>query len=70
MVIYSSSATSTVTSVSPQFGTSAGGETLTITGTNFGASVSVHIDGIECTVQSQTATQITCETGLRATPPS
>lgn len=47
-VNYAHVKTSTVTNVSPLFGPSVGGTVLTITGTNFGSTVTVTIDGIEC----------------------
>lgn len=67
---YSHSKTSTVTNVSPLFGPSIGGTTITITGTNFGSSVTVTIDGINCPVSASTSTTITCVTGRRSTIPS
>jgi UDP-N-acetylmuramoylalanine-D-glutamate ligase len=55
-VTYSHSATSTITAISPAFGSSAGGDTVTITGTNFGSSITVTIDGVNCPISSQTST--------------
>lgn len=69
-VTYSHSKTSTVTNVSPLFGPSIGSTTLTITGTNFGSTVTVTIDGIDCPVSASTATSITCLTGRRSTIPA
>jgi hypothetical protein len=45
-----------------------GGETLTLTGTNFVSTTSditVTIDGIDCAVTSASSTQIQCTTGAR-----
>ena len=56
VVTYMNSLTSVITGVSPPFGSSAGSETLTLTGSNFGSSVSVEIDGVSCSITSQTAT--------------
>lgn len=67
---YSAVKTSTITSVSPKFGPSVGGTTLTITGKNFGTTVIVTIDGIPCTVSANIDTSITCLTGKRASPPA
>lgn len=69
-VTYSHAQTSTVTSLSPKFGPSVGGTVLTITGTNFGTTLSVTIDGITCDITANTATSITCTTGRRASIPN
>ena len=66
---YSSSATSVVTGISPAFGPSLGEEQIVISGQNFGSSLSVMIDGIECSITASSATSITCTTGRRSTPP-
>ena len=55
-VTYSHTATSTVSDIDPPFGSSAGGYSVVLTGSNFGSSVSVTIDGIECPIDSQSAT--------------
>ena len=55
-VTYEASSTTIVTSVTPQFASSAGGDTIQIAGTNFGSSVSVMIDGVECVYVSHTST--------------
>lgn len=47
-VTYKHTKTSTVTAVSPSYGPSTGNTVLTITGTNFGTTVTVTIDGISC----------------------
>lgn len=70
-VTYSHTKTSTVTGVSPSFGPSVGGTTLTITGTNFApSSLSVMIDGIACAISANTSNSITCTTGVRSTIPA
>ncbi len=69
-VTYSHTKTSTISSLSPKFGPSVGGTVLTITGTNFGTTLSVKIDGVDCVISSNTSTSITCTTGVRATIPS
>ena len=69
-VNYAHTKTSTVTNVSPAFGSSIGGTTVTITGTNFGSALTVTIDGIDCPVSSNTATTITCVTGRRSSIPA
>jgi hypothetical protein len=71
VVTYSHAKTSTITGFNPKFGPSIGGTVLTITGTNFGSALSVKIDGIDCPISANTATSITCTTGVRASiPPS
>ena len=48
-VIYSATSTPDITNISPVFGPSVGGETITITGTNFSPDISnnkVFIDGV------------------------
>ena len=51
-VSYDSAGTPTVTGIAPRFGSVEGGETVTITGTNFGSgnNPTVKFDGIECVV--------------------
>lgn len=64
-VTYTDSNTPTITGISPTYGTSAGGTTLTITGTGLAGTSSVKIDGVTCAVQgSPTATQVVCLTGV------
>ncbi|CAG2205079.1 unnamed protein product [Mytilus edulis] len=61
---YSSSATPTISSVSPIQGSQ--GTTITITGTNFGAGSgdnTVTTGGVPCTVTSDGATEIQCTAG-------
>jgi hypothetical protein len=55
-VTYIHSSTSIITAISPAFGSSAGGDTITITGTNFGSSVIVTIDGVNCPILSHSST--------------
>ena len=65
-VTYTSAKTATLDSISPPHGTSAGGDTLTLTGSGFSdvvANVAVYIDGVACTVQTASTTEITCTTG-------
>jgi hypothetical protein len=62
-----------ITEISPNNGTALGGTLVTITGHHFDAfpsldnhhAVSVSFSGVACTVQSTTATQITCITNPR-----
>ncbi|XP_048575327.1 fibrocystin-L-like isoform X2 [Nematostella vectensis] len=66
---YKSSMTSEITSVSPSRGGTGGGVTLTISGSGFSTTPSgnkVTIDGTVCTVNSATATTITCVTGAHS----
>jgi len=67
---YSPTVTSTVTSITPKFGPTAGGTSINIQGNNFGTSVSVSIDGINCIISSSNSTNIVCTTGIRTTPPT
>lgn len=56
-VIYKDSLTPNVTSLSPAYGKSPGGDTLTITGEGFGTNksvVSVKVSGVPCVVSSCT----------------
>jgi len=64
-VTVDSSLSPTHTSVTPKRGSTAGGTTLTLTGTGFGtllADATVTIFGVECTVQSVIDTEIQCVT--------
>jgi hypothetical protein len=65
VVTYDSSITGQITSLSKDYGTAAGGDSLVITGTNFPTDVSplVWIDEVVCAVTGQTATTVTCTTG-------
>jgi hypothetical protein len=59
--------TPTITAITPTTGTTAGGTTVTITGTNFVAgSTSVSFGGSAATVSSVSATQIICTTPAHA----
>ena len=65
---YSTVLTPNITSISPEFGTSAGGTRVTIVGTKFGtviADVSVLVDGVACVVSDVTATKVVCVTGAK-----
>ena len=65
---YSTALTPNITSISPEFGTSAGGTRVTIVGTEFGtviADVSVLVDGVACVVSDVTATKVVCVTGAK-----
>jgi hypothetical protein len=59
----------TVTAVEPSSGGTAGGTTLTITGSGFGTSGSdldVLVGGVDCEVESVMSTELTCRTGPHA----
>ena len=63
---YVASMTATITDVQPRRGGTGGGVTLTITGTNFFAAqaeTTVNIAGVNCPIQTFSATSITCITG-------
>lgn len=53
----------TITSLSPAGGTSLGGTSVTITGTDFVAGATVDFGGVACAVSAITSTTITCTTG-------
>jgi hypothetical protein len=62
-VTYSSDNTPLLSSIVPRFGSVLGGESITLTGTNFGTSGgSVFFDNRECTIDSHTDTEIVCTT--------
>ncbi|XP_061189118.1 fibrocystin-L-like [Saccostrea echinata] len=66
---YDSSVTPTITSVNPTYGGTAGGTSVTITGTGFGnsaAAVSVKIGGVTCAINTISDTSVTCTTGARS----
>ena len=67
IVTYKASETPSVTSISPNMGTTAGGTSITITGTNFNSDSTVTIDGVNCPTDSVSATQIICTTSARPT---
>lgn len=69
-VTYSHAGTSVVSSVSPKFAASVGGDVIHIVGTGFGTTVTVTIDGIDCPLVNKTSTEIYCTTGRRASPPT
>lgn len=57
----------TISAISPAVGASAGGTTVTVTGTNFLASATVSIGGTNCgSVSVTSATTLTCVTGVHA----
>jgi hypothetical protein len=67
-VVYQSSRTPTVSRVLPWFGSVAGGDTLTIEGTNFGGDPTqllVSIDGVPCKVSTATDQSISCVTSAK-----
>jgi len=67
LILSTGALTPTITGINPSSGTTAGGTTVTITGTNFVAgSATVTIGGTAATVSSFTATQITCTTPAHA----
>ena len=71
-VTYEDTATAIVTDISPDMGSVRGGETITITGSNFStvtSEISVLIDEIECVITSATSTEIVCVTGARPSVP-
>ncbi|XP_053372850.1 fibrocystin-L-like [Mercenaria mercenaria] len=64
---YNSTLTPSLFDVSPKRGGTGGGTKLTITGSGFGSaagSISVEIDGTNCTITNVTETNIECLTGL------
>ncbi len=63
---YTYQAAPTITTVSPAVGSSAGGTTLTITGTGFVAGVTATVGGVSCPVTANTATSITCTSPVHA----
>lgn len=67
-VEYRQDATPVVKAMNPILGSTAGGTTVTLTGTGFGTDntkVNVVMDGIACVVGTVTSTSITCTTGKR-----
>ena len=65
-VYYKNSLTPNVTGVTPAYGKSPGGTTLTIQGKGFGTDktkVSVTASGVDCPVSTVSDTSITCVTG-------
>lgn len=67
---YRKDATPNVTSVSPKTGDVYGNYPITITGVNLNISTpTVNIDGVNCLVQTSTATSIVCLVGARLTLP-
>lgn len=69
---YALAPTPLVTSVTPTFGSSLGGTTLTIAGSGLSSPTgptTVVVNGIPCTVTAADATRVTCVTGPRPPPP-
>jgi len=67
-VDYQGALTTTLTAISPRFGTVVGGTSVTFTGLNFPtdtSSYTIIIDGIVCPVDAATTTSVTCTTGSR-----
>jgi len=65
---YQGALTTTLTAISPRFGTVVGGTSVTFTGLNFPTDTSLYniiIDGIVCPVDAATSTSVTCTTGSR-----
>ncbi|XP_022097673.1 fibrocystin-L-like isoform X1 [Acanthaster planci] len=66
---YKTSLTPVIDSVEPRRGGTAGGTTLNITGSGFESSGNVvTVGGSPCTVQSESTTEIICETGPHSPP--
>lgn len=60
-VLYSADSTPKLISISPRFGSVLGGTTVTLTGENLlSGATTVLFDNRECTITSQTATEIVC----------
>ena len=57
-----------IANINPIFGPTAGGNSITITGTGFLSGARVTLGGIDCTINMLTATQIDCTAGVRNTP--
>ncbi|KAI0230284.1 Fibrocystin-L [Lamellibrachia satsuma] len=67
---YSDAKTPAVTSVTPKVGVTSGGDSLTITGADFGAdktAITVNIDGATCVVSTVSDTSIECTSGKHVT---
>lgn len=72
MYSYDSTVTPEVSSVSPSYGTAAGGTSVMILGKNLPESTKdalVKIDGVPCTVNTTSSTALTCVTGARLSIP-
>ncbi|MEQ1644609.1 MAG: choice-of-anchor Q domain-containing protein, partial [Pyrinomonadaceae bacterium] len=66
---YEAPLTPTVTSVNPNSGPTAGGNSVVITGTNF-TGATVTFDGLACPITGNTGTQITCTAPAHAAGPA
>jgi len=67
-MVYQSTITAALDSISPRFGTVTGGTVVTFSGTGFSSDTSkytITIDGIICPVSAATTTSVTCTTGKR-----
>ena len=69
-VTYDHSATTIINTITPAFGSSSGGTEVILQGTNIGSAVTVSVDGVACTINSQNSTHINCTTGMRTSIPS
>ncbi|XP_043232444.1 fibrocystin-L-like [Amphibalanus amphitrite] len=66
---YDGSLTASATSVTPTRGSTAGGTTITVTGSGFAETGNaVTIDGVTCDVTSESATSVTCVTNGHVGP--
>ncbi|XP_037084616.1 fibrocystin-L-like, partial [Pollicipes pollicipes] len=66
---YDGALTASLTSVTPSRGGTAGGTSITVTGTGLAASGNlVTIDGVPCAVTSESATQVVCVTDAHSGP--
>jgi len=61
-VTYDNAFTPVLDRINPRFGSVLGGTTVTLTGTGFAGTSSIHFDDRECTVSSETDTEIVCIT--------
>jgi hypothetical protein len=67
-VVYKSTLSTKLDSISPRYGTVVGGTSVTFTGTQFSANKAdyvILIDNIACTVSAASTTSVTCTTGSR-----
>jgi hypothetical protein len=67
-IMYTSTSTPFLTSISPRFGNVKGGDSVTFTGTTFSSKTTdytITLDGINCVVTAATSTSVTCTTGKR-----
>jgi len=67
-VVYTSTLTSSVESISPRYGTVEGGTVVTFSGSNFPTDTGLYtikIDDKDCTINSATTTEVVCTTAPR-----